>query len=173
MTHAQLEQRFTHAYDEYADALFRHCYFRIGDRERGREMMQEAFMKSWDYVTKGNEIKDLRAFLYRTANNLIVDQLRRKSRRREESLEDMQEDGFDVVSEEDATREVEQVFAEAQVVAILQRVNEPYRTAVVMRNIDCLSPQQMAEALGESVNAVSVRVNSGMKMLRSLLPANG
>lgn len=173
MSPSELEKRFACAYDEYADALFRHCYFRTGNREVGKELMQETFMKAWEYAAKGNEVENLRAFLYRTANNLMVDFLRQKSRRTEESLEDMQETGFDIESDEDATRETEKGFADAQVVAVLQKIDEPYRSTVVMRYIDELSPQEIAQATGESVNVISVRINRGMKKLKSLLSTNG
>ncbi|MFH1348248.1 MAG: RNA polymerase sigma factor [Patescibacteria group bacterium] len=170
MSHSKLERQFTKAYDQYADAIFRHCYFRIGDRERGMEMMQETFMKSWEYAGNGKEIKDMRAFLYRIANNLIVDQLRRKSRRTEESLETLQEKGFDIAGEDNSARATEKVFNEKQVVEVLGKIKEPYRSAVIMRYIDELSPKQIAEAMDESVNVVSVRINRGMNTLRSLLP---
>jgi len=171
MPHSSKERRFTKAYDLYADSIFRHCYFRIGDRERGKELMQDAFLKTWEYIAKGNEVEDMRAFLYRTANNLIIDQYRRKAKRTEESFEDMQEKGFDVASEEDTTRETEAGFTAAEVTQVLGKIEEPYRSAVIMRYIDKLSPKQIASALGESVNVVSVRINRGMKKLKSLIPS--
>ncbi len=133
--------------------------------------MQDAFLKTWEYIAKGNEVEDMRAFLYRTANNLIIDQYRRKAKRTEESFEDMQEKGFDVASEEDTTRETEAGFTAAEVTQVLGKIEEPYRSAVIMRYIDELSPKQIASALGESVNVVSVRINRGMKKLKSLIPS--
>ena len=170
MHRKNLETQFSQAYSAYADAIFRHCYFRIGDREIGKELMQETFMKSWEYALIGNSIENMRAFLYRTANNLVVDHLRRKSRRKEESLETLREEGFDIAGEENADRRTEEVFNEKQVVEVLGKIKEPYRSAVIMRYIDELPPQQIAEALNESVNVVSVRINRGMNQLRSLLP---
>ena len=166
MKNANAQVWLSDAYDEYADALFRHCYFRIGDRERACELMQDTFMKTWEYLTGGNVIKDLRPFLYKTANNLVVDHLRRKSKRKEESFEDLQEKGFDVASDEDSTRKVEKKFTEEQ-------IKEPEKTAIILRYIDELSPKEIAEALDVSANVVSVRINRGMKMLQSLLNEDG
>jgi RNA polymerase sigma-70 factor (ECF subfamily) len=167
------EQRFTNAYHDYADALFRHCYFRIGDRERGKELMQEAFTKAWEYAAKGNVIEDIKSFLYRTANNLIVDQLRRKKLRTETSFEDMQEAGFDIASDEDATRLVKKKFTEQQMVTVINQIDEPYRTAVVMRYIDDMQPAEIAEALDESTTAVSSRISRGLKKLEAQLKNYG
>ena len=67
----------------------------------------------------------------------------------------------------------EKGFAKTQVVVVLQQIDEPYRSTVIMRYIDDLSPQEIAEATGDSVNVISVRINRGMKKLKSLLPSNG
>ena len=173
MPQSSQERRFTRAYDLYADLIFRHCYFRIGDREKGKELMQDAFLKTWEYIAKGNEVEDMRAFLYRTANNLIVDLYRRKSKRQEESFEDLREKGFDVASSERAERETEAGFTSDEVASVLGKIEEPYRSAVIMRYIDGLNPKQIAHSLGESVNVVSVRINRGIKKLKSLLPNYG
>lgn len=168
-----IEERFTNAYDEYADALFRHCTFRIGDREKGRDLMQETFTKAWEYIAKGKEVENIRALLYTTANNLITDTYRRQAKRKEDSLEEMQEYGFEVEGNEDTTRGAEEALAGQRVTQILQEIEEPYRSAVIMRYIDELSPGEIADALNESANVVSVRINRGLKKLQSCLPEYG
>src|SRR3989338_8171097 len=96
---SDLEQEFLQAYDTHADAIFRHLYLRIGDREDAKDLLQEAFIKAWEYARKGKEIENIRAFLYRIAGNLLSDPGRRRKRRPEVSLEDLQEEGYDVESE--------------------------------------------------------------------------
>ncbi len=162
-----LQDEFTAAYDAYADAIFRHCYFRVFDRERGRELMQETFMKTWEYLASGKKVDNLRAFLYRTANNLIIDDMRRRKRRIEESLEKMQEEGFDLEGDDGSKMGLS--VDEDVVLRTLERVEEPYRSAMIMRYIDELSPKEIAEATGESTNVISVRINRGVQKLRQYL----
>ena len=89
-----IEQKFLKAYDEYSDAIFRHCYFRVSDREKAKDLTQDTFTKTWEYVLKNGEVTDLRAFLYKVANNLIIDTYRKK---KEDSLDDMMENSsFDI-----------------------------------------------------------------------------
>ena len=40
------QQSFLQAYDELADALFRHCFFRLYDREKARDAVQEVFLRA-------------------------------------------------------------------------------------------------------------------------------
>lgn len=163
-----LEEQFIAAYDAYADSIFRHLALRIGDRELGRDMMQETFLRAWEYLSRGAQIENLRAFLYKVANNLLVDTARRKRLRKEESFEDLHEAGFDLPAE---TENPGTLVDGKRLMAILRQVDEPYRTAVIMRHIDGLPPQEIAELLGTSSNVVSVRIHRGLEKLRSLLPS--
>ncbi len=146
---SSIEEEFLAAYDQYADAIFRHCYFRVFDRERGKDLMQEVFM---------------RAFLYRIANNLIVDESRKK---KEASLEKMQEDGFDPGV--DDTGAWKNRIDRDKILAKLGDIDESYRNILVMRFINDLSPAEIAEITGDSANTISVRIYRGLKQLRSLI----
>lgn len=162
-----MEEQFLQAYDEYADAVFRHCALRISDRERGRELMQETFLKAWESVRRGTKVENMRAFLYKIANNLIIDTYRRD--RGEVSLEDMAEEkGFDPADER-ADMNVERLVAGREVMDTLQKLEEPYRTALVMRYVDGLEPKDIADTLGITANVASVRIHRGLKHLSTLL----
>lgn len=161
------EQQFLAAYDEYADAIFRHCALRLGDREIGKELMQDTFLRAWESIEKGTEVLQIRAFLYKIANNLIIDHARRKKLRYEESLETLHEEkGFDIPDREPGPA---RVMEGNLILSMLQRLEEPYRSAVIMRYVDDLPPQNMAELLNVSPNVISVRIHRGLKQLSTLL----
>ena len=162
-------QQFELAYDRYADAIFRHCYFRLSDRERGKDLMQETFMKAWKYVAAGKVIENVQAFLYKTANHLIIDEVRRNKRRPTSSLDEMQDEGFDVGTSDDAER-MKKRIDENKILMVLDKLDPQYREVLLLRYIDEFQPAEIAEILSESPNAVSVRINRGLKQLRSLLP---
>ncbi|MDP7068913.1 MAG: sigma-70 family RNA polymerase sigma factor [Candidatus Peribacteraceae bacterium] len=166
-SHPGADTDFAEAYDAYSDSIFRHCCYRCFNRERARELMQDTFMKTWDYLAAGNDIDNVQAFLYRTANNLLIDEARRRKKREVVSFEDMAEDGFDIEGEDG--RDQAKVFDAKAVAEILYELEEPYRTALIMRYIDELSPKEIAELLNETANGVSVRINRGLKMLRTIL----
>lgn len=64
-----IEAQFLAAYDEWADAIYRHCFFRVYSKERAEELVQDTFMKTWQYLEKGNEVENLKAFLYKVAKS--------------------------------------------------------------------------------------------------------
>lgn len=155
-------EKFSAAYDEYKDAIFRHCYFHTFDRERAKDLLQETFVKTWEYLAAGNDVDNVRAFLYKVATNLVINAARKK---KEQSLDALQEQGFDPAGSDDVAGR--DYIAETRVIEHLGKIEEPYRSAVTMRYIEGLSPTEIAEITGENANAVSVRINRGLKQLRS------
>jgi RNA polymerase sigma-70 factor (ECF subfamily) len=171
------ESAFIDAFDAHADALFRHACMRIADRERARELTQDAFIKAWDYVAAGHEIGQWKSFLYRVLNNLIIDEYRRA---KDLSLDALAETdptlaGTLVTTGDRAALEtaLDDARALERVRALIKEMPDPYRTALILRYVDGLAPKEIAEALGESENAVSVRIHRAVGKLRELCRAHG
>ncbi len=151
-----MKKAFIKTYDTYADVIFKHCYFRVFEREKAQELMQETFMKVWKYIADGNEVKNIRALLYTTANNLVIDYVRRK---KESSLEFMQEEyGFDPEDKKAFSRLRHAVEVEA-LQLVIKKLEPEYKQVVIMRYIDGLPPREIAKILGENQNVISVRIH--------------
>jgi len=75
------EEEFITYYDSYSRALFQHCYLRVYDWEYAKDLVQDIYLRAWNHLQQGNEVIYMRAFLYRIANNLIIDGARRRKRR--------------------------------------------------------------------------------------------
>ncbi len=160
-----IEQRFLTLYDETADAVYRHCYFRVHDRELAKDMTQEAYARTWNTLAKGGiEIDNLKAFLFRIASNLVIDHYRKK---KEASLEVMAESGFDPVGD-DAEVIVDHAAA-GEALAMVQHLPDNYREVIVLRFANNLTITEIAEIIGENENAVSVRIHRALKKLKELL----
>jgi RNA polymerase sigma-70 factor, ECF subfamily len=161
-------EEFAQAYDDYSDAIFRYCYFRVYNRERALELAQETFMKAWDNMTKtGKEIENLRAFLYKIAKNLIIDESRKKKKKPTSSLDDLQEQGFNPGT--DPTGAMKDLIDNRDTLKALDQLEDKYREAVWMRYMEDMSVQDIAEALDDNVNNVSVKIHRGLKQLRNLI----
>ncbi len=157
-----MEKEFIAVYDSHADALFRYISSKMADRERAKELLQEVFTKYWDYIRTGVELENRRAFLYRIAHNLVIDDRRKK--KPEYILDHMMEEGYDVRTEDNVLVELEA----RDVNRHLEKLPSTYREVVVMRYIDDLEIGEIAEILGEAENTVSVRLHRAIKKLREL-----
>lgn len=161
------QTEFIDFYDKQADLIFRFCYFKVYDRELAKELVQETFLKTWEYLAAGREVGNLKAFLYKVARNLIIDGSRKK--KEEKSLEELQEQGFEPGIDSDQLEKVGLDMEMKNALRHLQKVEPMYQEVIIMRYVNDLGPKEIAEALGESENVVSVRINRGIKKLRVLL----
>jgi RNA polymerase sigma-70 factor (ECF subfamily) len=165
------QDAYLRAFDEYADALFRHACLRLSDRERAKDLTQDAFIKAWDYIAQGNEVREWKSFLYRVLNNLIIDEYRKT---RELSLDTLVEEGAPeaLFAEAEGRREREEAYDEARAIehvrALIHELPEPHKGALLLRYVDGLSPREVGAALAISENAAAVRIHRALGRLRTL-----
>lgn len=158
-----IEETFRKAYEEHMDAIFRHCYFRVFDRERALELTQDAFMRTWKYLSEKGKIDNIRAFLYKTATNLVIDHARKQKIRKNDSLEGLQEKGFEPVNKS-VSADIE---SDARlVVAAIDKLKHVYRDVMYLKYVGGFGPKEIASRLGLSENTVSVRLHRGLKQLK-------
>ncbi len=168
------ETRFLKAFDEYNDALFRHAFLRISDREKAVDLVHDAFTKVWSYVREGYEIDSFRPFLYKVLNNLIIDEYRR---RKESSLDALLErEGVDEGSFDDLAESTVEVLAATidgrKAFELLEELPDQYREVIIYRFVDQLGPSEISELIEESENVISVRIYRALKILRTKIEAN-
>lgn len=158
-----IEQQFLQAYDELSEPLYRHLYFRVYRRERAEELLQEVFMKTWNYIRGGKVVDNLKAFLYRVANNLAIDESRKK---KEQSLDGLLADqpGLEPVSEDGS--QGEHIVLIKQIFEVIETFDEPDRTILLLRYHDDLDPKEIAVILKISSNNVSVRLHRAHERIK-------
>lgn len=162
-TQGDIEQLFMTLYDTYQDAIFRHCYFRVYHREIAKELAQEAFMKVWNYLQKGNTLEHPKAFLYKIATNTVIDYRRRK---KEQSLEQLQDAGFQIADTNRMEETVDGNMSMAHLREVLDTLEDIYREAFLLRYIEGLKPKEIAVMTGETVNVISVRITRAKRQVQ-------
>jgi RNA polymerase sigma factor (sigma-70 family) len=160
MKQETLETVFMEAFDAYSDAIFRFCVVKVSDIERAEDMTQEVFTRFWQYVKDEKEITNPRAFLYTIANNLAKDWYKKK---KSESLDMHLDNGLAPVSKELSP---EMLSEYQEVLAAMTDMEERDREVLYLRFVEGFEPRDIAETLGETANAVSVRLNRAMAKLK-------
>ncbi len=165
------EERFLKAFEEYSDALFRHAFLRISDRERAIDVVHDTYTKVWSYVRNGHEVESFRPFLYKVLNNLIIDEYRKT---KESSLDALfEKDGVDEGLFDDLTSNTVESLAATldgkQVFALVEELPDVYREVIILRFVDELGPKEISNLIEESENVVSVRLHRALRQLRLLI----
>lgn len=161
-----MHERFLKAYDSYADAIFRHCFYRVYHHELAKDLTQQTFMKVWQYLAEGHTVEHLRALLYTTATRLVIDEVRK--RKPTCSLENLEETGFEPST--NPRPSLEGRLDGDRLIPFLEHLDDDERELIVLRYIDDLSPKEIALIVNQSANVISVRLHRSLKKLRSLLP---
>lgn len=162
-----MEKEFLAVYDKHADAVFRFCYLRLFEREKALDFMQQAFLKTWEYLLTGKDVENLKAFVFKVARNLIIDYSRAKKENL--SVETMLESGNDLVAKDE---NLNLKIDLQEVKKVLNSLEEMYSEVLTLRYLEGFRPKEIALILNESEDVVSVRIYRGLKKIRSLLKEN-
>ena len=167
MDQRQTKTHFLAMYDAHSDAIYRFCALKVSSREQAQDITQDVFTRYWQSLRKGDDIKNDRAFLYTLARNLVIDWYRKK---KESSLDSMMETGIDFKGSD-----IEAVTTEAEMKEVLHVINQldqDSRDVLLMRFMEGLSPKEIATALKESPNVISVRLHRAVKKVQDLVHAH-
>jgi RNA polymerase sigma-70 factor (ECF subfamily) len=145
--------------------------------EDARDAVQEAFIAAFRSIDRFEGGSAISTWLHRIAVNCCLMKLRSSRRRPEASIEELlptfDETGHRVLHEENWPESVESALERRQtrerVRAAIGRLPEKYRTVILLRDIEELSTEETARALGTTATAVKVRLHRARQALRELL----
>lgn len=157
---------FTEVYRDYAPRIWRHAYYRTSSRETADDIMGETFLKAWEFIRlRADEVIHLRAFLYRIANNLVIDHYRARAHAAVRMEEDLERTlGYDARLAE----LVDERTRSEQLRRALGRLPTESRDLLVMRFLDELPVGEIAETLGKNRDATYVSIHRAVKKLKEI-----
>jgi RNA polymerase sigma-70 factor (ECF subfamily) len=157
---------FVETYDLFAPKLYRHALFRTSSPEVAEDLVSETFVRAWEHVReKAKEIRHLKAFLYRIADNLIIDHYRKNARAAVPISEEIEET---LRAPGDPHAALDGLLAGEKVAAKLRELRPETRDLLVMRYVDDLPIERIAETTGKKRNAVYVALHRAVKELKAL-----
>lgn len=168
LSKTEFNSYFEKIYNDNIDQLFRFTLFRVTDREKAIDIVQDVFYKYFKYLEesliKSQEIFfNHKAFLFKTTRNTIIDHYRRKHT---QSLDDLLESGYEYSSDEDVTHDVSVNIDYKKVVDSIKTLDQESQELIYMRFIEDMSIGDIAEITGQKENTISVRIHRILDKLR-------
>jgi RNA polymerase sigma-70 factor (ECF subfamily) len=162
----------------YQDLVYNVCLRMLGNRQSAEDVAQEAFFSAFRNVARMRG-PTVRAWLLRIASNASIDEIRRRKRQPQLSL-DMspgdEEPGRQIEVPDPAAGPEELALRwelRAALQAELLRLPDDQRLAVVLCDVQGLSYEEIAAAMGSSVGTVKSRISRGRARLREGVQARG
>lgn len=149
--------------EHYYRELVRFLSARLGNRQAAEDVAHDAYLRVLER-SGGGHITHPRAFLYRTALNLVIDRHRRHQVRQAESLDALEADGHLFAAEPPQDMQLDQRLTLMK--KALDELNKVCRDCFLLRKLDGLSHQQIAEHLGISRSLVEKHIVNAMRHCR-------
>ena len=156
-------------FDKYHKRVYRIAYGVVRQREEALDVVQEVFIKLFRSIRNFKGRSHFYTYLYRMVMNTAIDHKRKVGKQFISSLD---EEGSFEPSEE-AERGPERVLLqkelEEKVKLAMDKLPDEQRAALIYRDVEGLSYQEMAEAMGCSIGTVMSRLHYGRKRMQELL----
>jgi RNA polymerase sigma factor (sigma-70 family) len=133
----------------YESRLLSFCRHMLGSREDAEDVLQEVFAAAYNAMLGDDRAINVRPWLYRIARNRCLNHLRRPVPVGQDSMDIFERDGG--MSTSDTVHKREEF---RQIVSDVQELPETQRTALLLREIDALSYDQIAEAMETTIPSV-------------------
>jgi len=160
-------EAFRELVEKYQRKVYSICYGMLKNADDSLDVSQEVFVKVYRYLEKFNKKSSFYTWLYRITVNMCIDHIRKNKRVTEVEYDDRISRDGDTVAEDHilpsklglnpdkvyARQELREKMLEA-----LDTLSEKHRTILILREVDGLSYEEIADVLNVSKGTVMSRL---------------
>jgi RNA polymerase sigma-70 factor, ECF subfamily len=154
----KLEQTIVELYASMRPSLLGYAYQIVGSTGESEDLVQIAFLKLFDQMTRNSRIVNVRSWLYRVVHNLAIDHIRRKG-----VHELAVSEWLSTRNQTESTRSTEDNLIQQQRISKSLGVLNARERHCLMLRAEGLSYQEIGGIVGISDKAVSVYLARGLK----------
>jgi len=160
--------------ERYQERVLNLCYRRLNDRELALDATQEAFLKAYRGLARFRAESRFYTWLFRIAVNEATTAHRRRARRRAGSLDAEGSEGErlpEPAADEsyDPQAEVSRGDERSVLMAAIAELDEEQARVVVLRDVEQLSYQEVADILEIPLGSVKSRLHRARHALKTRL----
>ncbi len=159
---------FAELVTRYQDRVYNTCYRMCHQHADAADLTQTTFLKAWEALATFKRGAGFYTWLFRIAINTALSE-RRQRRRRETVQLDVGSGAGNAGQPAAPEAALAQRELQERIAWALAQVDDEFRAAVVLKDIEELDYQSIAEILDVPVGTVKSRIHRGRMMLRELL----
>jgi RNA polymerase sigma-70 factor (ECF subfamily) len=156
-------------FDKYHNKVYRIAFGVVRQREEALDVVQEVFIKLFRSIKNFKGRSHFYTYLYRMVMNTAIDHKRKTGKQFMSSLDE--EGSFEPSDEAEKGPEriLLQKELEERVKLAMDKLPAEQKAALIFRDVEGLSYQEMAEAMGCSIGTVMSRLHYGRKRMQESL----
>lgn len=160
-------QRFETTVKAHKDRVFSYAFYTLGSREEAEDVTQDVLVRLWQHWPNLDQ-ENVTGWIIRVARNSCLDRLRQRQTRTTLLRQHWESEPEKAVLPDDDCGD-EKALLRGQIEAALRELEEPYRSIVILREIDEMSYDQIATSLAMPLNTVKVYLHRARRLLRERL----
>ncbi len=176
----QLREGHDAAWEElvskYAGRLLATARRLLRDEQRAEDVVQEAFLVAWKDLGRFRGASQVYTWLYRILVNLCLMEIRSSAKKTPLSIDSLlpQFTPEGLLQERESSwpnpaDELERAELRQRIIQTVEKLPDPYRVVVVLRDLEGLSADEVSKILDASKEQVKVRLHRARQALKTLL----
>ncbi len=158
------EEAFRGLVERYQRRTYWIAYNMLGNYDLAADISQEAFLRVYKAISRFDLQRNFYTWLYQIVVNLCIDHMRKESGGRAARLDDVAEPPDADAAPAGSTVESQEV--REQVHAVLAKMQPNYKTVLVLRDLQGMTCEEIAEIVGANNATVRWRLHIARKMFK-------
>ncbi len=161
------QEAFQELVETYQRKVYSICYGMLKNKQDSLDVSQEVFIKVFKYLENFNHNSSFYTWLYRITYNKCIDFIRKQKRRSEVDYDDSiqrstEVEGDDNILPSTLGLDPDRVYGRKELrekmLEALDTLSEKHRTILILREVEGLAYEEMADVLGISKGTVMSRL---------------
>jgi RNA polymerase sigma-70 factor, ECF subfamily len=167
---SDVQARFQNEMAPHMDILLNYANYLTGDKAAAEDLLQETYLKAYRFFEKFDEGTNAKAWLYRIMRNTYINEYRRVKRipdvvQYDEQLSPYQMNASVLGSVDELRERIDRETFGDEIAGAIGGLPEKFKSVVILRDVENLPYEEIAEALEIPVGTVRSRLHRARAML--------
>lgn len=150
-------------YESYYEDIYRFIFYMLGDRQSCEDLVHDTFVRAYTSFEAFEYRSNVKTWLFGIAKHLVLDELRKRKRRRIYTTLNLQKE---IKSPCDVEQFVENREAVERMLEAIQMLKPDYRLVITLKKIEECSTKEITEILGWSESKVRKTLSRALIALK-------
>ena len=172
---SNFDEAFSRVIEEYQKKVFSMTSYMLGNYDDALDASQEVFFKVYKSIKNFREESSLTTWIYRITSNVCMDEMRKRKKTKNvvSISRDDEESEVQIIDDKNAPEKALELSELQRIVRHnINLLEKDHRAVIILRDIEGLSYEEIADILNCSIGTVKSRINRARGALKKKLEKN-